>query len=109
MESASPSYTDQRHPVEIIAHCVWLYFRFPLRFRQVEELMLQRGVTVSHGTVRRWCLTFGQGREAQGAERAEQFGDGKHLSGSQTGQHCGDESLFVLGALRPRRHEVRQT
>ncbi|MFH8570224.1 hypothetical protein [Streptomyces sp. NPDC017993] len=55
MESASPSYTDHRHPVEIIAHCVWLCFRFP------------------------------------------------------TGQRGGKEAVFVLGALRPRRHEVRQT
>jgi putative transposase len=39
---------------------VWLYFRFPLSFREVEELMLKRGVIVSHETVRRWCLKFGQ-------------------------------------------------
>jgi putative transposase len=39
---------------------VWLYFRFPLGFREVEELMLQRGVIVSYETVRRWCATFGQ-------------------------------------------------
>ncbi|MGI5519206.1 IS6 family transposase [Streptomyces sp. CA-106131] len=43
-----------------MSHCVWLYFRFPLSFREVEELMLQRGVTVSHETVRRGCTTFGQ-------------------------------------------------
>ncbi|MFJ2915700.1 IS6 family transposase, partial [Streptomyces sp. NPDC087228] len=41
--------------MEIIAHCVWLYFRFTLSFREVEELMLERGVLVSHETVRRWC------------------------------------------------------
>jgi putative transposase len=40
---------------------VWLYFRFPLSFREVEELMLQRGVIVSYETVRRWCAKFGQG------------------------------------------------
>ncbi|MFJ3235948.1 IS6 family transposase [Streptomyces sp. NPDC086787] len=60
MESASPSYKGHRYPAEIIAHCVWLYFRFPLSYREVEELMLQRGVTVSHETVRRWCGKFGQ-------------------------------------------------
>ncbi|MDV9199729.1 IS6 family transposase, partial [Streptomyces sp. Wh19] len=37
-----------------------MYFRFPLSLREVEELMLQRGVIVSHETVRRWCLKFGQ-------------------------------------------------
>ncbi|MGW9498636.1 IS6 family transposase [Streptomyces prasinus] len=44
----------------MIAHCVWLYHRFPLSFREVEELMLERGVIVSHETVRRWCAKFGQ-------------------------------------------------
>ncbi|MER5371355.1 IS6 family transposase, partial [Streptomyces sp. NPDC002722] len=46
--------------MEIIAHCVWLYFRFPLSFREVEELMLERGAIVSHESVRRWCAKFGQ-------------------------------------------------
>ncbi|WTC92682.1 IS6 family transposase [Streptomyces sp. NBC_01650] len=58
--STPPPYKGHRYPVEIIAHCVWLYFRFPLSLREVEELMLQRGVIVSHETVRRWCLKFGQ-------------------------------------------------
>jgi putative transposase len=58
--SASLSYKGHRYPVEVISHCVWLYFRFPLSFREVEELMLERGVTVSYETVRRWCGKFGQ-------------------------------------------------
>lgn len=45
---------------EIINHCVWLYFRFPLSFRDVEELVLVRGVMVSYETIRRWCAKFGQ-------------------------------------------------
>ncbi|WP_436942865.1 IS6 family transposase [Streptomyces sp. SudanB66_2053] len=40
--------------------CVWLYHRFPLSFREVEELMLERGIVVSHETIRRWCGKFGQ-------------------------------------------------
>ncbi|MFE4336847.1 IS6 family transposase [Streptomyces sp. NPDC056831] len=60
MSSASPSRKGHRYPADIIAHCVWLYFRFPLSFREVEELMLERGVTVSHETIRRWCAKFGQ-------------------------------------------------
>ncbi|MFF8036327.1 IS6 family transposase [Streptomyces sp. NPDC016626] len=60
MGSASPSYKGHRYPVEVISHCVWLYFRFPLSFREVEELMLRRGVIVSYETVRRWCAKFGQ-------------------------------------------------
>ncbi|MFD3622967.1 IS6 family transposase, partial [Streptomyces sp. NPDC058676] len=49
------SYKGHRYPVEVISHCVWLYHRFPLSFREVEELMLERGVTVSYETIRRWC------------------------------------------------------
>lgn len=48
--SASPSYTGHRYPVEVISQCVWLYFRFPLSFREVEELVPERGVTVSYET-----------------------------------------------------------
>ncbi|MFE7393787.1 IS6 family transposase, partial [Streptomyces sp. NPDC057582] len=60
MSSVSPSYRGHRYPVEVISHCVWLYHRFPLSFREVEELMPERGVVVSYETVRRWCLKFGQ-------------------------------------------------
>ncbi|WSZ64285.1 IS6 family transposase [Streptomyces canus] len=58
--SVSLSYKGHRYPVEVISHCVWLYFRFPLSLREVEELMLERGVIVSYETVRRWCRKFGQ-------------------------------------------------
>lgn len=50
MGSASLSYEGHRYPVEVISHCVWLYHRFPLSFREVEEPMLERGVTVSYET-----------------------------------------------------------
>lgn len=46
--------------MEIINHCVWLYFRFPLSLREIEEMMLARGVVVSHESIRRWCNKFGQ-------------------------------------------------
>jgi putative transposase len=54
------SYKGFRYPVEIIAHCVWLYHRFPLSFREVQEMMLARGIIVSHETIRQWCAKFGQ-------------------------------------------------
>ncbi len=56
----APSYKGFRYPVEIISHCVWLYHRFPLSFREVEEMMMERGIVVSHETIRQWCRTFGQ-------------------------------------------------
>ena len=60
MSTAAASYKGHRYPVEIINHCVWLYFRFPLSLREVEELMLARGVVVSYETIRRCCVKFGQ-------------------------------------------------
>ena len=56
----APSYKGFRFPAEIISHCVWLYHRFPLSFREVEEMMLERGVVVSHETIRQWCAKFAQ-------------------------------------------------
>ncbi len=44
---------------DIISHAVWLYHRFCLSFRDVDDLLAQRGVTVSHETIRHWCQTFG--------------------------------------------------
>ncbi|WP_326756827.1 IS6 family transposase [Streptomyces hirsutus] len=79
MGSTSPSYKGHRYPAEVIAHCVWLYFRFPLSYREVEELMLQRGVTVSHETVRRWCAKFGQDYANALRRRRPRPGDTWHL------------------------------
>jgi putative transposase len=53
------SYKRHRFPPEIIAHAGWLYFRFPLSLRLVEEMLLERGILVSCETVRRWTLRFG--------------------------------------------------
>jgi putative transposase len=74
-----PSYKNRRCPVEIISRCVWLYFRFPLSYREVEELMLQRGVIVSYETIRRWCGKFGQAYASSLRRRHPQPGDKWHL------------------------------
>ena len=79
MTTATPSYEGHRYPVEIINHCVWLYFRFPLSFREVEELMLVRGVAVSYETIRRWCAKFGQAYANQLRRRRPRPGDKWHL------------------------------
>jgi putative transposase len=58
--STSPiSYKRHRFPPQIIAHAVWLYFRFPLSLRLVEEMLLERGIVVSYETIRRWGKKFG--------------------------------------------------
>jgi putative transposase len=53
------SYSGYRFPRDIIQRAVWMYLRFTLSFRDVEELLAERGIVVSHETVRRWVLTFG--------------------------------------------------
>jgi putative transposase len=58
--TATPSYKSHRYPVEVTSHCLRLYFRLPLSFREVEELMPERGLLVSHETIRGWCAKFGQ-------------------------------------------------
>jgi putative transposase len=58
---------------------VWLYHRFPLSFREVEELLLERGVTVSYETIRRWCVKFGQQYANALRRRRPQPGDKWHL------------------------------
>ncbi len=52
---AYPSYACSRLPAEIISHAVWLYFRYPLSLRMVDELLAVRGIIVSHETVRQWA------------------------------------------------------
>lgn len=53
------SYKRHRFPPQIIAHAVWLYYRFPLSLRLVEEMLLERGIVVSNETIRRWGKKFG--------------------------------------------------
>ena len=59
MQREKTSYKRHRFPPQIIAHAVWLYVRFNLSLREVEELMLERGVDVSYETIRRWTVKFG--------------------------------------------------
>ena len=53
-----PSYRGYRYPAEIISHAVWLYFRFGVSLRDVEELLAERGIDVDHVTVHRWVQRF---------------------------------------------------
>ena len=79
MTAAGSSYKGFRFPPEIISHCVWLYHRFPLSFRDVQELMLERGVDVSYETIRAWCDRFGQQYANQLRRRGPRPGDKWHL------------------------------
>ena len=53
------SYRRHRFPGIVIQQAVWLYFRFALSYRDVEDMLAERGIDVSYETVRRWALKFG--------------------------------------------------
>lgn len=53
-------YAGYRFPAEVLSYAVYLYFRFPLSMRMVEEMMALRGIIVSHKTIQAWALKFGQ-------------------------------------------------
>ncbi len=77
--TTAPSYKGFRFPQEIITHAVWLYFRFNLSFRDIEELLAERGVLVTYETVRQWCRKFGQHYANQLRRRRARPGDKWHL------------------------------
>ncbi len=81
MNITTPSapYKGHRFPHEIISHAVWLYFRFSLSYRDVEDLLSERGVAVTYETVRQWTLKFGQQYANQLRRRRAQPGDTWHL------------------------------
>ena len=72
-----PSYAGHRFPAEVISHAVWLYFRFPLSLRMVEEMLAARGIIVSHKTIRQSALKFGQNSPTR--RRLPCAGDKWHL------------------------------
>ena len=57
--AAPKRYKNYRFPGEIISHGVWLYYRFPLSYRDVQELLFEHGIDVTHEAIRQWCLKFG--------------------------------------------------
>ncbi len=79
MDISRSLYHRHRFPIEIISHCVWLYFRFALSFRDVEEMLAMRGVEVSYESVRAWCLKFGQTYANNPRRKSPWPGDQWHL------------------------------
>src|SRR5690242_4170850 len=72
-------HAGYRYPAEVISQAVWLYFRFPLSLRMVEEMLAARGIVVSHETVRQWALKFGQAFANRIRRRLPGTGDKWHL------------------------------
>ena len=79
MASQAPIYDGYRFPAEIINHGVWLYHRSCLSFRNAEDLLAQRGITVSYGAIRQWCRTFGPEYARTLRRRRGRLGDTWHL------------------------------
>ena len=79
MKSQSASYHGFRFPPDIFSHAVWLYHRFCLSFRDVEDLLAQRGVTVTYETIRHWCQRFGPVYARRLRCRRGRMGDTWHL------------------------------
>ena len=76
MNTRRPRYHRHRFPPEIISHAVWLYHRYCMSFRDVEDLLAERGIIVSYETVRQWCGKFGpdyarQLKRRQGSTRRD--------------------------------------
>ena len=111
MRSQSASYHGYRFPPDIISHAVWLYYRFCLSFRDAEDLLAQRGVTVTYETIRQWCQRFGPVYARRLRRRRGQMGDTCLLSrlatqarpplaGWPLGSRAAGARLVVLGTRR---------
>lgn len=79
MKTTSNKYHGHRFPTEIISHGVWLYYRFSLSLRDVEEPLAKRGITVTHETIRQWCRKFGPEYARKLKRRQGRLGDIWHL------------------------------
>jgi putative transposase len=77
--TTSPDYKGFRFPPEMISHAVWLYFRFSLSIRDVQELLARRGIILTYETVRQWCLKFGQTSANEVRRRRPGYGDKWHI------------------------------
>ena len=72
-------YQRHRFPPEIISYAIWLYHRFTLSFRDVEDLLAERGICVSYESIRRWCLKFGPDFAREIRRKQGRLGDIWHV------------------------------
>jgi len=79
MRNSRSRYRGHRFPPQIISYAVWVYHRFCMSFRDVEDLLAERGITVSYETVRHWCRKFGSDYAKRLKKRRGQLGDSWYL------------------------------
>ena len=75
MKRSESAYKRHRFPPEIIQHAVWLYYRFNLSSRDIEDLLAERGITVSYESIRLWCIKFGSKYAKRLRRRHQGYGD----------------------------------
>lgn len=90
MSQSPANYKRHRFPPSVIAHAVWLYFRFPLSLRLVEEMLLERGIVVSYETIRFWAKKFGPDYAGRLRRKAPSPNDVWHL----------DEVVVTIGGRK---------
>lgn len=114
-QSSSALYHRHRYPAEIIAEAVWLYFRFPLSFRMVQDMLAYRGIFVTHKTVHEWAEKFGRAYAGNILRRTPCLGDKWHLDEcviSIKGEkhilwRAVDQDGFVLEVLVQKRRDTK--
>jgi putative transposase len=117
--AAPERYKNHRFPGEIIRHGVWLSYRFPLSDRDVQELLCERGIDVTHEAIRHWCRQFGQAYANQRKQRRPRTGDTWHLDAvflTSNGQRHDlwravdhdDHVLDILGQSRRTKHATKK-
>src|SRR5437667_10174678 len=97
------SYRRHRFPPVVIQHAVWLYLRFTLSYRDVEELLAERGLDISYESVRGWVLKFGPAI-ARGADQAKREGPASRGPSSALGVRPGRDAILAAAARRAPRH-----
>ena len=102
-----PLYRGYRFPAEIIGHAVWLYDRFHLSHRDVEELLAERGIQVSYEAIRLWCRRFGPLFAAGLRRRRSRTGDCWHLDGGGQEHRPGSEPQYQQRGAEERRGHRR--
>src|SRR5207248_5417648 len=96
------SYRRHRFPPPIIQHAIWLYLRFTLSYRDVEELLAERGLEVSYETVQRWVLKFGPGIARKLRRCRPRPSDRWHLDERSSGSPASGCTCGVLLITRAR-------
>lgn len=111
------SYAGYRFPPEFISYAVWLYFRFPLSLRKVEEVLVARSIELTYESVRAWAMKFGKQAAKRIRARARTFGDKWHLDEvaiTIKGKHhwlwrAVDQNGYVLDVLVQSRRNTKAT